>query len=285
VNHWSAGIFNWTPAPAGRRALVAASLIAIVLIGLAHYATGPRIEFHAFFLFPVIVVSWYVGAKAGLLLALFASADWLMMDWLMRATGGEIHILLVNEVVRLAVLAVVGLLVAGLRTVLKREADLARVDPLTGLANRRLFYEGGRMAIGRAQRHASALTVLVIDVDSFKQVNDTLGHRAGDDLLRAVGDTLTQNTRASDIVGRLGGDEFGLIIPEMQAVAVWPWVQKLREHLLERMRDSRWPVTFSIGAVTFATPPDDLDTLVSKADSLMYEVKREGKDKARHEVL
>jgi diguanylate cyclase (GGDEF)-like protein len=257
----------------------------IVLIGFAHYATGPRIEFHAFFMLPVIVVSWYAGARAGLLLALFASVDWLLMDWLMRATSGEMLILLVNELVRLAVLVVVALLVARLRAVLKREADLARMDPLTGLPNRRLFYEEGRMAIGRTQRQACPLTVLFMDVDNFKQVNDSLGHRAGDELLLAVANTLTQSTRASDIVGRLGGDEFGLLIHEMEGVAVWPWIQRLREHLLERMRDNGWPVTFSIGAVTFAAPPDDFDTLVSRADSLMYEVKREGKNKVRHEVL
>jgi diguanylate cyclase (GGDEF)-like protein len=285
VNHWSADILNWTPAPAGRRMIVATGAILIVLVGLAHYATGPSIEFHAFFMLPVIGVSWYAGARAGLFLALFASGDWLLMDWFMQTTNREVRILLVNEFVRLAVLVVVALLVASLRALLKREADLARMDPLTGLPNRRLFCEEGRMAIGRAKRHACPLTVLFMDVDNFKQVNDSLGHRAGDELLRAVADTLAQSTRASDIVGRLGGDEFGLLIPEMEGVTVWPRVQRLRDQLLERMRENRWPVTFSIGAVTFTAPPDDLETLVSKADSLMYEVKREGKNKVRHEVF
>jgi diguanylate cyclase (GGDEF)-like protein len=278
-----ARIVHWEPGPRERPALVASSLLVIVLIGFAHYLSGPRFEFYIFFLLPVLVVSWYAGPTAGFLTALFALADWVLMDWLMADGKLDTVAVVFNDLARLSVFLVVSGLAAGLRAVLRREAASARVDSLTQLANRRLFYEEGRLEIGRARRSREPLTAVFIDLDGFKDVNDRLGHQAGDELLRAVAKTLREHTRSSDVVGRLGGDEFGILLPGMAGEAAIASVSTLRQRLLECMEAHRWPVTFSIGVATFDVPPDDIDALLARADALMYAVKHGGKNTIRHE--
>ncbi|MBK8121750.1 MAG: GGDEF domain-containing protein [Sulfuritalea sp.] len=120
---------------------------------------------------------------------------------------------------------------------------------------------------------------MFIDLDRFKEVNDTLGHDTGDALLTAVARIVREQVRASDIPGRLGGDEFALLLPNMNAKAASGYVEKLRRRLLAAMRESGWPVTFSIGVASHNVAPQDFDLLIKQADTLMYEVKRGGRDR------
>ncbi len=279
-------IAHWEPGPAQRRAVVLAGLAAVVLVGLLHLATGPALEFHAFYLLPVILVAWYAGHAAGLLLVLASIAGWIATDWSLR--GGEAFsaTALFNEAVRLAVLLWAAAVSAELRRVLRREAELARLDPLTRLANRRMFYEAGRRELGLAQRQGQPVTVMFLDLDDFKAVNDTQGHQAGDALLRAVADGLGRAIRASDLAGRLGGDEFALLLPGMGAEAAAEFAARLRADLLERLAAGGWSrVGVSLGVVSYAAPPADFDAVVARADALMYEVKAAGKNAVRQRMV
>ncbi|HRP95122.1 MAG TPA: GGDEF domain-containing protein [Rhodocyclaceae bacterium] len=267
-----------------RRFLVAAGVAAVALIGFVHYWSGPQYEFHIFYLLPVVAVSWYVGLQAGVAVSLLSVLSWLMPEWLVP--DPEIATVVFNEIVRLLVLLVVSYLAASLRTVLRREAFFARLDPLTGLANRRLFHEEGDAELNRVRRHHFPLTVVFIDLDNFKAVNDSLGHATGDDLLREVAQALREHTRTSDIVSRLGGDEFAILMPDTDCEAALAGVDKVHRQLLAAMARHGWPVTFSIGVVTCIAPPqEDFKGLIDRADTLMYEVKRAGKNTIRHQVI
>src|SRR6185312_6159583 len=105
---------------------------------------------------------------------------------------------------------------------------LARIDALTGVANGRTFYDLARVELCRFQRTGRPFTVAYLDLDNFKQVNDRLGHPAGDDLLRRVAQVLRDNTRVLDVPARLGGDEFALLLPETDAEDALPVLSKLR---------------------------------------------------------
>ena len=165
-----------------------------------------------------------------------------------------------------------------LTSLLAKEHELARIDPLTTVPNRRAFYEALDKERVRSLRYRRPLTIAYVDLDNFKKVNDSLGHAVGDELLVQVAVGLRSNLRASDYVGRLGGDEFGVILPETDATAAKLVLRKLQLQLLEEMKANSWQVTFSIGAATFLDPPDSLDVIIRMADETMYAIKARGKD-------
>jgi diguanylate cyclase (GGDEF)-like protein len=123
-----------------------------------------------------------------------------------------------------------------------------------------------------------------VDLDNFKAVNDHFGHSAGDFCLRLVADTIRSCTRITDFTSRIGGDEFALLMPETASEQAHVVMNRLREKLLEEMRQNGWPTTFSIGVVTYLAAPDAVETLLKMADDLMYSVKNGGKNDIRYEV-
>jgi len=158
------------------------------------------------------------------------------------------------------------------------ERDLARSDALTGLRNARAFAESLTSERERLYRYGRILTLVYLDLDNFKQVNDRLGHHTGDRLLREVGKTLRINTRGADVVARLGGDEFALLLPETDEVGAMLALNRVRNRLLESMSAENWPVTCSIGAVTFRAAPSSIEEMLQAADAEMYRSKTSGKN-------
>jgi len=164
---------------------------------------------------------------------------------------------------------------------LEREAG---EDALTGLKNRRRFEEEVRGAMARRRRDHGTGALLMLDLDHFKEVNDTHGHPAGDQLIEEVAQVLQRRARAGDIVARLGGDEFAVVLPrstpaEAQIVAE-ALVAAIRHH--DPSLDGVDPVTASIGVATFGDDPRmSFATLVSEADTAMYAAKDGGRDGVR----
>ena len=172
-----------------------------------------------------------------------------------------------------------------LRKQVEFEEALAKTDPLTGVLNRRCFCELADVEMKRAARYQRWFTIVYIDLDGFKSVNDELGHEAGDNVLRTVAHTIRANLRASDFVSRLGGDEFIVLLAETGPESAVRYLEKMRRQLLDAMKAHAWKVTFSIGAMTYLRLPTSVDELIGRADALMYEVKRNGKDGIKHQVL
>jgi diguanylate cyclase (GGDEF)-like protein len=212
------------------------------------------------------------------MIALAAVLVWGITDWRLGGAQSDPVPLLFNSAMRYGVFLVVVGLLARLKAVLAREIELARHDPLTGLPNRRMFYAEGTLALAQARRRHEPLTALFLDVDHFKRVNDELGHKAGDELLRAVAGGLRRQVRGSDVVGRLGGDEFAVLLPGMGAETALGFATKLKARLDASATGHAWAVGFSIGLACFREPPPDLETVLAQADTLMYNAKRAGRD-------
>ncbi|MEK8030568.1 EAL domain-containing protein [Ideonella sp. DXS29W] len=161
--------------------------------------------------------------------------------------------------------------------------DLAYFDPVTGLHNRHYFLERIDAAVERADREQGRCALIYIDLDGFKQINDTLGHDRGDELLKEVGRRLTETLRRSDGVCRLGGDEFAVIIDDdsrieqVEAVCAKLVEELARSYRLAEHRDAQ--VSASIGACLFPESADDRDSMMRHADSAMYHAKERGKNR------
>lgn len=158
---------------------------------------------------------------------------------------------------------------------------LAHIDPVTGLANRNAFNERLEFAIEEARQFGEAVTVLMLDLDNFKQVNDTLGHQAGDELLRMVAQRIAKTMRRDDVVARLGGDEFAVILKGVSAHSEAVLIcTKLIENFSSafRVEDHDFFVTASIGVSFYPEDASDGKMLVRNADTAMYQAKVAGKN-------
>jgi diguanylate cyclase (GGDEF)-like protein/PAS domain S-box-containing protein len=161
---------------------------------------------------------------------------------------------------------------------------LARTDPLTGLANRATFMERLRQAFAASRRGATSFALLSLDIDRFKDINDTLGHPAGDELLTIVGDRLEAAVRDSDLVARLGGDEFAIIQSDLSDPSdAGVLAVKVRKTLATPMNLSGnvAQITASIGISTYAAEAASPDDMLSQADVALYRAKEEGRDQYR----
>lgn len=266
--------FLWQPGGLHQTVMLIAGALLVTAIGYFHMLTGLTYEFHAIFVVPVLVVSWFIGPRYGFALGVLAAVEWFLADRMLAGDRATLSSLLFNTAVRLAIFICGAWLVGELRRVLLRESRLAREDALTQLPNRREFYERGQQAFALAQRQEASFAAVFIDLDRFKEVNDTLGHEVGDRLLKSVAAAMREHVRVSDIPGRLGGDEFALLLPNMKADATRAYVEQLRARLSAAMQANGWPVTFSIGVASYRVTPKDFGALLKQADDLMYEVKR-----------
>ncbi len=162
--------------------------------------------------------------------------------------------------------------------------QVAQQDPLTGLPNRRVLHDRLTEAIELAQRHRRALAVLFIDVDGFKSVNDGHGHPAGDRFLQAVATRLSRTLRQSDTVSRCGGDEFVIVLSEIEHAEHAAAVGRKLAHAVSRVRCPGAPgmhVTASLGIAIYPDHGRDADTLIANADAAMYVAKRAGFGQSR----
>jgi len=161
----------------------------------------------------------------------------------------------------------------------------ARTDPLTGLPNRRAIEEWAERQTRGAARHGFPLWVVLGDIDNFKTINDSFGHDAGDIVLKIFADMLKKNTRASDICGRLGGDEFLLVITHVESTHVEATVNRFREQfaaLSFPLQGQSVRVTASFGATGVqAKDAQGFGDLVRQADQMLYEAKRAGRNLVR----
>jgi diguanylate cyclase (GGDEF)-like protein len=172
-----------------------------------------------------------------------------------------------------------------LQNTLKQEKEFSRIDFLTGVQNRRYFIELVNMEINRARRYEHPLTLVCLDLDNFKTVNDCFGHSTGDILLRLVATTIRENIRVTDTVARLGGDEFAILLPETGRNTAEAIMQRIQKIHLDIMKKHGWPVTISIGVATFTKPPSTVDETLRISDQLMYNVKNNGKNSIQYEVF
>ena len=160
--------------------------------------------------------------------------------------------------------------------------QLARIDTLTGLCNRRAFYEQGESLVRQALRYDKPLSLILLDIDHFKAVNDAHGHAAGDLVLQALARVLLETPRQTDVAARLGGEEFALVLPETALADATNLAERLRARLADKVRvplnggEIRFTASFGVAQ---CEERDTLDTVVARADAALYRAKEAGRDR------
>jgi diguanylate cyclase (GGDEF)-like protein len=264
--------------------IIAIGVVLVAGLGYLDYLTvfdlAPLV-----YLGPVSLVAWYAGWWSAAVMAVATAPAWLLSEMWTTAPGTHPAVPYWNVAIRFAGFLVVSYTVSALRASLDRESELERTDPLTGVANLRSFYELAEAEIARARRYTHPFTVAYIDLDGFKAINDHLGHTAGDDVLRTVARGIKDSVRRTDLVARVGGDEFVVLLPETSAAPARLVIRKVQEVVARVTVPDGSTLGSSMGVATYFSPPATVDALMQTADSLMYDAKGAGKNAVEHRTF
>jgi diguanylate cyclase (GGDEF)-like protein len=264
-----------------RTSATAIVVISLLVVGWIDFITGTEIRIVPLYFVPLLLAGWNLGAVGAALSALLAVTVWLAVMYASGVSFQASHTWVISAVTEGSEFLFVSILIAGLRNTLDREAALSRTDQLTGLLNRRAMTESFLREVALSKRNGRAASLVSIDLNNFKHANDRFGHHRGDELLRQCANLLRESLRTSDIIARIGGDEFVVFLPETGAEQTAALVERIRR-AVDSASDFRLTgVTLSIGTFSEAPVASDLEALLRGADALMYEAKRQGNAEAK----
>jgi diguanylate cyclase (GGDEF)-like protein len=253
-------------------------------IGMLDIFTDSELSFSLFYFFPISLVTWYAGRRLGVAASITGAFVWLVADLASSPAHLDVADYVWNSILRCGFFIIVTLLLVRFQQSLENAREMSRTDYLTGAVSTGFFYSLLQMEIDRFKRYRRPFSVAYIDLDNFKAINDRHGHSMGDMVLRTIANQSRSRLRKTDVFARLGGDEFAILFPETDQAAVQAVIQQYQRQLLTHMENNNWPVTFSIGVMTFNDAPDTPNELIKLVDHLMYEVKKNGKNAVRQAV-
>jgi diguanylate cyclase (GGDEF)-like protein len=288
------------PDPSDHRSLLTCAVIfAVVAAGLAAWRCAPDVVLHVicplgtvatsvamglaepvgltpiFYLLPMLLAGYFLPRAeiaVNLLLALVCCGV-VLAAWV--DPGLRLAMFMAVALISGVVTGVVVALREQIRMLVTRLGELATQDSLTGALNRGAFEQRLEAELARTERMAAPCALVVLDVDHFKRLNDTHGHAAGDVALRALAQAVARVKRRSDIFGRIGGEEFALVLPDTGLAGATTFAEKLREALSETMGD----VTVSFGVTDARTAGRTVRGMLHSADVALYDAKRNGRDR------
>jgi len=263
------------------------TVISLILFGVVanlDFLTGSDLYFAIFYMVPIFIATWFVGRYLGILLSYFSAVVWFIDDAIAPRPYANSFIPLWNITLKLAFFLIIVYVLAALKRALKSIQVLSKNDTLTGLTNRELFFELAHKELYRMRRHKHPFTFVYIDIDNLKEINEKFGHSAADLLLRTLAGTIKKESRFSDILARLGDDEFGLILQETNHESAQAVVTRIKNSIDNLMQKNNWPVTFSIGVLTFIIPPKSVDEVINKAEKIVFSIKNEGGNNVKFEL-
>ena len=264
---------------------IASGFLMLLAIVSADVQLGSRFGMLLFYLAPIAWLAWLAGQTPALIMAVAATLSRFGVKITEAINAGHIGPELIWSISSELIFF---LIFAGLLLTVRRQLDaeraLARLDGLTKLANARAFELALIAERERLVRYHRVVSLIYFDLDNFKEVNDCYGHAAGDELLKMVGALVTKDIRQVDTGARLGGDEFALILPETLAPGAEIVARRLSENIVKTARARNWPVTCSMGCVTFESAPDSIEAMTKAADAAMYRAKNGGKNRVELET-
>lgn len=260
--------------------------IAFVVLGIVwfiDYISWPGLAFTMFYFVPLLIISWFCGNWAGLFICLCASVAWSVGDFVTEHSYANKLVPYVNAVANFVFFLLVTYIIKRFRRVLYLEKEFANTDFVTKAANSRFFRQMAEIQINQAKRYNRNFSIIYLDLDNFKSINDNFGHSSGDLLLKSIADALRSSVRQVDTVARIGGDEFAVLLPESDYNGSELVAKRIQENIFKLAQKKNWTITSSIGVVTCIQPPLSADEMIKWADAIMYRAKNSGKNRIVHE--
>jgi diguanylate cyclase (GGDEF)-like protein len=250
-------------------------LFALVVAGDSMVHRKYFVEFSPFYLVPLSFFTWFIGKRAGTLLAFVSLAT----GFLIRLERAPRFVAYWDALIWFALYMSSVLMITQLKKLYEHERRLSRIDPLTLVENRRAFLESAGRAKSFSDRYAVPLSMAYLDLDNFKQLNDKLGHTTGDKALVVVADSIRKALRPTDVVARIGGDEFAVLLPATDKEIAARILSRVQFELDRAIRELNWAMTLSIGLVSFSPPIRSVSDMIRAADEAMYLAKIKGKNR------
>jgi diguanylate cyclase (GGDEF)-like protein len=265
-----------------KMAILAIGLASAGVVSVLDYLAGVRLSLAVVYLLPLYFITCQAGRGPGLTLAMACT----VLQWAAVHFAGGHHPSLPVSLWRNGSWGVVyflaAIMLARMQLALSRTRALSLTDFLTGALNSRALYNLVENEHRQTKRYGRPLTLAYIGIDNFKAINSRFGHTVGDTLLRKVARTMMRYLRATDRVARLGGDEYIILLPETDQDAARVVIPKICDRLTDLMEDHRWPVTLSVGVVTFFSAPKAPREMIRASERLMRAVKKAGKNSTRY---
>lgn len=253
--------------------------VATVLTAAAIWATGgPPNATSALYMWICLYAAYVLSRRWALGFALGCAASYVLVTVLAPPDFPPVAHLMTSIAALIGATLIVSTLHTRLGATMAKLELAARTDVLTGLANRRHFAAELERELARTRRDKRPLTIIVCDLDHFKDVNDTYGHIAGDDVLCLVADVLAEHSREVDLPARFGGEEFALVLPDTDLEAGVVAAERLRREIEERSTRTGRPVTLSLGVACTAQVGADSNALFRAADRALYSAKDRGRN-------
>lgn len=283
---WLDHLIAWAAGLTRRAAwlLAAGTLSAILLVD---WATGQDLSLNGFYIIVICFASWSLRVVGGLVIgSVFGVATVLMNGFgdgfAPHATGLPAIVAAWNLLMRGCWVAVITVLVAGFRRSYETQRHRARTDDLTGALTKHAFHDHLARSVNAGARRGFSLVLMYSDLDGFKAVNDRFGHGAGDEVLVAFADAAAGSIRSRDVLARMGGDEFVMLLTVEGADAGFAAAERVHRTVASALAALPYPVTASMGAIVVERPhATDQAAFLEMADTLMYEVKAAGKNALR----
>jgi diguanylate cyclase (GGDEF)-like protein len=274
----AAPLGGWRRPPA--RLIACLPTLGLLLVGVAVATARPLASTPTYYLLPILA-SAYFGSPRRLVLDLCVCAGSLAA---VLALWGEPAARTAVWIGTVIPAFCVALVVAGLRQRLDAKVDslryLADTDPLTGALNHGAFAGALDIALDRYHQTDRGAALLLVDVDHFKRVNDRFGHQEGDRMLRLVSDLLAAHKRRDDVLGRVGGEEFALLLPDADLTDARGVAERIRAALRAATEETPAALTLSVGIAILSPAVDSSHALLHAADRALYEAKERGRDRA-----
>ncbi|KRB92978.1 hypothetical protein ASE26_28650 [Duganella sp. Root198D2] len=257
-----------------RRATAFSFLVAVFYLDQLRLVWRHRTPHFTSWFFGVLLALQVVNVLTRGVAAMFINGE--AADLMQRSPLVNVYLALANFMTLLMTVAFLMLATRKLQKILEQRSTH---DPLTGVLNRRGFLQGFSGVRARQQRHDSPLSLMAIDLDLFKAINDQHGHAQGDKVLVHVASVVMRSVRQCDLVARFGGEEFVVLLPE----TALPQAQQLAQRIQAQLHECQQPgvpsCTISIGVASQQTPAESLDSLLSRADAALYRAKANGRNR------
>ncbi len=238
----------------------------VLAIGSLDSLTSYDISISLLYMLPIILIAWFEGGVSATIISIFSAITWAISDLVSGHIYSHVAVPIWNAFMVLGMFLIVAYSIVTIKKLLRKESEHGSTDELTGTANIGFFYEKARAEIRRSDVHKRPLSLAYICINNLRYVNDIFGHIAGDYLLHEAAQIMRSTVRSEDVVSRLGGARFAVLMPDTANEIAIFIIQTVQKHLRDMVKKNDWPVTFIAGVATCPDPTCTIDELIELAE-------------------